>query len=337
MKAIALILCTLGSLTMLGQTAASNGLQQQLVENWSNESWQNATRGTYTTDGNDYILHILGEQWNGGSWNTARQTTYTNAEDGNIDNIVGQNGNGTNWTNNNKSLWTYNEDGSIATMTNQMWNGSAWQNQSISHYTYSDAGKVTHILMENWNADNGTWQTYLQQNYTLNNAGEPTEILMQLYDTAGEIWTDYSKQTNTYTGGQLSYYLVEIRVGGNWVNSTEVNRAFDGQGRVTQEIYNIWNGNGWGASSRITYTYGVLGLNEFNRPGLSVYPNPASDILHISGADILKTVSAYDIQGRAFGLTRDNDAVNVSALPAGVYILNAETESGTSKIKIVKR
>lgn len=337
MKAIALILCTLGSLTMLGQTAASNGLQQQLVENWSNGSWQNTTRGTYTTDGNGYILHILGEQWNSGSWNTARQTTYTNTVDGNIDNIVGQNGDGTNWTNNNKSLWTYNEDGSIATMTNQLWVGGAWQNQSISHYAYNDAGKVTDILIENWNAGTGAWQTYLQQNYTLNNAGEPTEVLMQLYDTAGETWTDYSKQTNTYAGGLLSYYLVEIRVGGNWVNSTEVNRAFDGQGRVTQEIYNLWNGSEWGASSRITYTYGVLGLNEFNRPGLSVYPNPASTILHITGADTLKAVSAYDIHGRAFSLTRDNDEVDVSALPAGVYILNAETESGTSKIKFVKR
>lgn len=337
MKAISLILCTLGSLTMLGQNAASNGLQQLLTENWSNGSWQNATRGTYTTDGNGYILHILGEQWNGGSWDTARQTTYTNIEGGNIDNIVGQNGDGTNWTNNNKSIWTYNEDGSVATMTNQMWAGGAWENQSISHYTYNDAGEVTHVLTENWNAGTGAWETYLQQSHTLNEAGEPSEILMQLYNAAGDTWTDYSKQTNTYTNGLLSYYIVEIRIGGNWTNSTEVNRTFDSQGRVTQEIYNLWTGNNWNASSRITYSYGILGLEEFNRPGLSVYPNPASDILHMAGADTLKAVSVYDIQGRAFSLTRDNDAVNVFALPAGIYILNAETEKGISKIKFVKQ
>lgn len=337
MKAILLILCTLGSLMMLGQTAAGNGLQQQLVENWSNGSWQNATRGTYTTDGNGYILHILGEQWNDGNWNTARQTTYTNTEEGNIDNIVGQNGDGTNWTNNNKSIWTYNENGSVATMTNHMWIGGTWENQSISHYTYNDAGKVTHVLTENWNAGTGVWETYLQQNYTLNEAGEPSEILMQLYDTASDTWTDYSKQDNTFTNGLLSYYLVKIRIGGNWTNSTEASRAFDSQGRVSQEIYSLWTNNNWSASSRITYTYGILGLDEFNRPGLLVYPNPASDILHVSGADAIKTISACDIQGRTFSLTRDNDAVNVSALPAGVYILTAETENGTSKIKFVKQ
>lgn len=337
MKAIALILCTLGSLTILGQTAACNGLQQQLVENWSNGSWQNATRGTYTTDGNGYILHILGAQWNSGSWNTARQTTYTNTEDGNINNIVGQNGDGTNWTNNNKSIWTYNENGSIATITNQMWIGGAWQNQSISHYTYNNTGKVTHVLTENWNTGTGAWQTYLQQTYTLNNAGEPSEILTQIYNTAGSTWTDYSKQSNTYTNGLLTYYLVEIYVGSNWTNSTEVNRVFDSQDRVTREIFNLWAGNNWNTSSRITYTYGTLGLDEFNRLSLSVYPNPASDVLHITNADTLKAASAYDVQGRAFTLASHNDAVNISALPAGVYILNVETESGLSKIKFVKQ
>lgn len=336
MKAISFILCTLGSLTMLGQTAASNGLQQALTESWVNGEWQNAVRATYT-DNNGYLHYILREQWNGEGWHTTGQTTYTNTAEGDIDNVVGQDGDGSNWTNSNKSLWSYNEDGNVATITNQMWNGNAWQNQSIIHYSYNDTGKVTHILMENWNAGNSAWETYLQQNYTLNDAGEPSEILMQLYDATGDTWTDYSRQTNTYTGGLLSYYLLEIHVAGSWINSTEVNRTFDSQDRIAQEIMNLWNGNDWGASSRITYTYGILGLAEFNRPGLSIYPNPASDILHISTTDNLKAVSAYDLQGRAVMLAGNADAVDVSALPAGIYILNAETESGTTKIKFLKK
>ncbi|MDR0873296.1 MAG: T9SS type A sorting domain-containing protein [Prevotellaceae bacterium] len=66
---------------------------------------------------------------------------------------------------------------------------------------------------------------------------------------------------------------------------------------------------------------------------LSVYPNPASDILNIAGLAGLTEVRITDIAGKTVSIQQTSGAVNVSALNAGFYLLNVEGQT----VKFVKK
>ena len=69
---------------------------------------------------------------------------------------------------------------------------------------------------------------------------------------------------------------------------------------------------------------------------LSVYPNPASDKLTISG--IYKSVDILDIYGKVVLSSNAKQTINVSSLASGIYMLNIHTENRikTQKITITK-
>ena len=69
---------------------------------------------------------------------------------------------------------------------------------------------------------------------------------------------------------------------------------------------------------------------------VSVYPNPASDILNIQTAESITNVTAYNIAGQKV-LQANTQTLNVSALKSGVYILKVETTKGSATLKFVKK
>ena len=69
---------------------------------------------------------------------------------------------------------------------------------------------------------------------------------------------------------------------------------------------------------------------------LSVYPNPAKDVLIIEGLDDIKTVKIYNFQGVLVQKTTQK-SISLNSQPTGIYILEVEnTEGVVSRIKFVK-
>ena len=72
---------------------------------------------------------------------------------------------------------------------------------------------------------------------------------------------------------------------------------------------------------------------HMRRP-LQIWPNPATDIVHLASDGSLGTLIVYDLYGRAVirmsGIADGTTEVNVSGLPAGVYFLQSAT--GTTKL-----
>lgn len=65
-----------------------------------------------------------------------------------------------------------------------------------------------------------------------------------------------------------------------------------------------------------------------------VWPNPARDVLHIEAAALL-CAELYDMYGRCVATT-SGGVMNLSGLPAGVYILREVTDMGVSEYRIIK-
>ena len=93
---------------------------------------------------------------------------------------------------------------------------------------------------------------------------------------------------------------------------------------------------------RTSSTDTLLGVadNVAQTAAISVYPNPASDVVNIAGADMNK-VSFADINGRtvkSLNVNANQATISISDLSTGVYMMTVETADGaTTTKKLLKK
>jgi len=112
-------------------------------------------------------------------------------------------------------------------------------------------------------------------------------------------------------------------------------------GSVTITASQAGNDNWVSATSSQTLTITPeTGITQEKEYTLNVYPNPASDILHIDGKNIENlNVSIFNISGTQVlkGVPKDQ-YINVSQLPDGIYILKISSkDKDNSIIRFVKQ
>jgi nicotinamide mononucleotide (NMN) deamidase PncC len=83
----------------------------------------------------------------------------------------------------------------------------------------------------------------------------------------------------------------------------------------------------------------VLSSNSFSKSAFKMYPNPSKDVLNISSETVIDNVIIYNTLGQIVAeQTSGNtqDAINVSSLPNGVYILSAQSGSEVIRKQFIK-
>lgn len=78
-----------------------------------------------------------------------------------------------------------------------------------------------------------------------------------------------------------------------------------------------------------------LGIDDWNKIPIRLYPNPAKDLVHITSEKKIKSVEVYDYLGRSIK-TEFSDKINVSQLVKGNYLLKIKTDSGETIEKFIK-
>lgn len=96
----------------------------------------------------------------------------------------------------------------------------------------------------------------------------------------------------------------------------------------------IYEKSDWSTTEFSTAGVGVASFAGGDNT-ISVYPNPASNTLHIKVQSAMKdaVVEITDVTGSKLITTEvstANEAIDVSSLPSGIYLLTYKTESGTS-------
>ncbi|ROI11557.1 T9SS C-terminal target domain-containing protein [Kaistella haifensis] len=83
-----------------------------------------------------------------------------------------------------------------------------------------------------------------------------------------------------------------------------------------------------------------LGTSQVGQIGdvkLSVYPNPATDVLTVNSASKVKAAKVYDVTGKQVNASVQGNQIDVKNLAKGVYILNVSTEKGSESVKFIKK
>lgn len=87
-------------------------------------------------------------------------------------------------------------------------------------------------------------------------------------------------------------------------------------------------------------TTGTLATSEVSKASasaVSVYPNPATDVLNINSKEKVNNIEIYDISGRKVPAELNGDKVNVRNLNPGSYIINIESKAGKTTEKFIKK
>lgn len=173
-------------------------------------------------------------------------------------------------------------------------------------------------------------------------------------------------QNITFTGQVTSYtissgytvYAFTKTLDANWglLNESIAPITSTGTFAVTSDSDN------YPGAAHVQYGFSVRGLNanpafmeqlgnvvigalpaataQFDKNSIKVYPNPASNVLNITAQDIVSNIQVYNVMGQqVISLTPNNvnSAVNVSALTAGVYMVNTTVNGKTTTTKFIKQ
>lgn len=76
-----------------------------------------------------------------------------------------------------------------------------------------------------------------------------------------------------------------------------------------------------------------LGVNEFTSNKFSIFPNPTSDILHITSKNDIESLEIYDLNGRQLIKKTGVNSVDISELSKGAYFIKLNDKETVKFIK----
>lgn len=81
-----------------------------------------------------------------------------------------------------------------------------------------------------------------------------------------------------------------------------------------------------------------MGVEDRNTGNTVIYPNPVRDVLNISNSIEVDKVEIYGVNGqKVYNFqTSSATAIDISSLPAGVYIVNVHSAGAVEKLKVIK-
>lgn len=129
---------------------------------------------------------------------------------------------------------------------------------------------------------------------------------------------------------KVIYFLDNVKVKETNISNlnneiTEVNFSFDndGSGFIVDNINIIDLEN--------------LGLNEYNKTVISIYPNPVIDHININSNEKINSIQITDLTGKVILDETTTNKINVNHLSKGVYLIKIKTDNSESIQKFIKQ
>lgn len=88
------------------------------------------------------------------------------------------------------------------------------------------------------------------------------------------------------------------------------------------------------------FMVGEMGTQDVNNSFFSIYPNPAENVINIASEKNMEIqeINIYNVEGRlVINHSADSSAIDISALPKGMYILKILSKKGTEVHKFLKK
>jgi|GEM_PF-4161388 len=279
------------------------------------------------------------------------KTVSTRLKTGEIVSYIYMKRDGSKWVNKYKTENKFNLAKKISLSYSYNWKNSKWELSGRTQYSYLKLVYLTQKLTQE--LDVSTWVNARRTKYTYNSK---FLITSETFDYGANLG-HYKYTTWTYDDkDRVVSELYQRWDNNNWNAQTRLTYKYNSMGFVVNKHKSTWDTFKWGNSKDYTLKFSDSKKREFEFTGydisikykntsdvdddrytvntLTIYPNPTSDFLYISGEELQGKYSIYGIDGsvlipyRQIPEQNGNTKIDISSLSAGFYLLRIETKTG---------
>ena len=280
-----------------------------LSQVWEDGAWENETFVSYAYDNEGFLSEMITQEWEDGDWKNVEKSVYNYLDD--TQTMITYNWEGGSWRID--ELYTINLTMTGYEILIQYMQGGAWQNDEKMTYTWNDFYMIDNLLIEDW--ENNAWQNDELYKYYYN--GEYiTSINIEEWENGS--WATEAKFIYEYQNGNATYGHYQEYENGQWVEANGIIEMFYSENAAT-EVFEDAN------EVNIEYV-DLTSVAENQVKTFSIYPNPASENVVISGDDFLKA-EIFNTLGQKVMETVVN-TISVNGLQSGVYMLKVYDANG---------
>jgi len=179
----------------------------------------------------------------------------------------------------------------------------------------------------NFGMNDGVWYTFV---------GDGSDITVALTNVG-----DWDAQLDVYTGscGQFTCVVSADDFGSEGDETVEVTATETGVTYFINVGYYSGSSDEPEGTFDISVTSSELATNSFMNANFRSYPNPVTDVLHVSYVKNISQVTVFNMLGQqvlAKTLNVTNGTIDLSALNSGTYIVKVASGKETKTIKVVK-
>lgn len=241
------------------------------------------------------------------------------------------------------------ESGDVELVENETFTLDDINNVKI-RYTNTDGSASSDSFVFKVSDPDGGELTNQTFNITINHAPTVTTNAISTFDdssaTVGGNVTDNGGTTVTESGivyntsGAPTTLDTKVQIGsGDGIFTSNIT-GLTADTKYYVRAYAINSaGTSYGNEESFT-TLATLGLqDDIVKQAISLYPNPVNDVLYIKTNNLkVANVMLFDVLGkRITNIKIKNDAINLSHLKMGIYILKMETAQGNVVKRIIKK
>ncbi len=101
-------------------------------------------------------------------------------------------------------------------------------------------------------------------------------------------------------------------------------------------LFQLALGVAFAKSQDVDYKFTPSQAGEHGKAGRTIYPNPCTDVIHLSGYNA-KSIRVFDLIGNLVKTSNTGNYLDTSALPAGIYVMEITEEGKVTKERFIKR
>ncbi|MFD0988857.1 T9SS type A sorting domain-containing protein [Mariniflexile jejuense] len=361
------------TLTMLFLVAISSysqtvyKLDQLKTYDW-NSAWEQQFTHNYTyANGGNKETNVVVLTYPEGDVVYQSNSTYNSNNDISINITQYWNDVTSQWENSYKEIYTYDGSNNLIEEVSQTYNPVSMT--FVNSYRYLQTFSGSNLMSEvsqSWNAGSSSWVNVDKYDYTYS-GNLPIQAINSVWDSGSNSWLPDERDTATYTGNLITSLDVDKYNVGIWEDYQRIFYTYNGQGLETEYLSQDWDGVNWVNLDRDTSTYNVngnrtvlvyeswvasawepyykeeasysvaapLSTEAFQNTHLKIFPNPASDLIHISTFALIDKIEMFDALGKNVLTTFGTKQIDVKNYKSGVYLLKVYSNNLTTSKKIV--
>lgn len=247
------------------------------------------------------------------------------------------------WQKNARSVNTRDGSGKIVQSISYMWLGS-WEYLNKLIYDYDVNGNNIHNYLYNWNVS--VWKPSREYFYDYDIYNQQIESRIYQWSQPLASMVEYNKSTRNYdlTGNVIEKInLIWDTSNSIWINDIKWINTYDLDNNKVQTFIYDWNNQSstwdnleWQVlCSSITNTNEVQDFND-----IEIYPNPSNGLVFLdlqNKTHPFENIKVFTIDGKVvFEHNKfNNNALDLTFLPNGIYYMTIKDESITYRKKLV--